>query len=410
MIAIGLSPNTQRDDVLLVLRVLLSPWLWFRGEAIKYLEEYFKRAFQVRFATAFDSGRSCEYAILRTLGVGIGDEVLLQAFTCVAVPNSVMWAGATPVYVDVDDTGNLDPRDLERKITKRSKAIIVQHTFGTPADMEKMQTIAKKHNLFLIEDCAHALGGKYNGKRLGTFGDFAFFSFGRDKVISSVFGGMVITNSKRYGHALRNFQRNLPHPPASWVFAQLFHPIAFAFLLPIYNLFIGKILLVFFQKVRMLSMPVDAIEKKGGRPPWYPRRLPNAQAQLALHQLRKLVAFNSKRGVIANMYERELKTLPVTLPKYVDGSVFLRYNIQTAKASSIYSFFKERGILLGRWYSHVIDPGDVDVARIGYKNGSCPRAELLARWSLNLPTYPRMSMEDAKDVIKILKEYYHGKR
>lgn len=410
MIAIGLSPNTQKDDVVLALRLILSPWRWFRGGATKALEDWFKRYFQVRFVSTFDSGRSCEYAILTTLGVGRGDEVLLQAFTCVAVPNSVLWVGAKPVYVDVDRTGNIDPTDIEHKITKQSKAIIVQHTFGVPADMEKIVTLAKKYKLFLIEDCAHGLGATIGGRKVGTFGDFAFFSFGRDKVVSSVCGGVVVTDDKENGHALRNFQRILPLPPFSWVFAQLFHPVAFFFILPLYNILgIGKIALLFFQKVGMLGKPVDAIEKKGGRPPLYPRRLPNAQAIIALHQLGKLAMYTSHRQKIAALYDKELKDIPVELQNAQNGSVFLRYNIRSAKASSLYSFFKEKGILLGRWYSHVVDPSDVDLKSIGYQQGSCPRAELLARWSLNLPTYPRMTIQDAKKVVKILKEYYHGK-
>ena len=120
--------------------------------------------------------------------IGEGDEVLVQAFTCVAVPNSVLWAQATPVYADIDATLNIDPIDVEKKITNRTKAIIVQHTFGIPADMDALVALAKKHNILLIEDCAHSLGATYKGKKVGTFGDAAFFSFGRDKVVSSVFG------------------------------------------------------------------------------------------------------------------------------------------------------------------------------------------------------------------------------
>src|SRR5581483_4013141 len=113
-----------------------------------------------------------------------------QAFTCVAVPNSVLWTGAKAIYADIDETGNLDPKDLEKKITKKTKAVIIQHTFGIAANMDAIQKVLKGKKIILIEDCAHALGASYKGKKLGTFGEFAFFSFGRDKVISSVFGGM----------------------------------------------------------------------------------------------------------------------------------------------------------------------------------------------------------------------------
>lgn len=407
MIAIGISPNAQSDDVVIAVGVLFTPWRWFRGSAIKTLEDWFKRFFKAQFAIAFDSGRSCEYAILKAIGVGGGDEVLLQAFTCVAVPNSVIWNGGVPIFVDVDSTGNLDVSDLERKITPRSRAIIVQHTFGIAADIERITEIARKNKLVLIEDCAHALGATHKGKKIGTFGDIAFFSFGRDKVISSVFGGMVITNNKKYAKAIRNFQRNLLFPSVGWVFAQLFHPIAFVFILPLYNvLSIGKLLLVFFQKLGALSFPVAPSEKKGQRPPFYPRKLPNAQAILALNQLKKYDAFNKKRQKIASLYTKALHNLPITLPTYSEGDIFLRYNIQTSVAPEIYTHFRKKGILLGRWYSHVIDPPGVDLAKVGYTTGSCSKAEIMAKKSLNLPTHPRMTISDATKIVRILRKYY----
>lgn len=407
MIAIGLSPNTQLDDVFLAISVLLTPWRWFKGSAIKSLEDWFKRYFNSQFAILFDSGRSCEYAILRALGIGQGDEVLIQAFTCVAVPNSILWVKAVPVYIDIDKTGNLDVSDLEEKITDKSRAIIVQHTLGVAADIEKASQVAKKYKLILIEDCAHALGASFHGKKVGTFGDFAFFSFGRDKVISSVFGGMVVTNSKKYAKLLRGFQRNLAFPSAGWIVAQLFHPIAFLLILPLYNVVnIGKILLVIFQKLHLLSKPVAKEEKKGIRPSFYPKKLPNAQAFMVLHQVKKLSSCNAKRQEVARFYAKALQDLPITLPQIKEGDIMLRYNLQTQHASPLYQFAKERSILLGRWYSHVVDPQDVDLLAVGYRIGSCPKAEFVARQSLNLPTYPRMTLVDAGKVVEVIKEYF----
>lgn len=407
MIAIGLSPNTQRDDVITALSVLLTPWRWFRGSAVKALEDWFKRYFRAQFAISFDSGRSCEYAILKAIGIGTGDEVLIQPFTCVAVPNSILWNGGTPVYIDVDETGNIDVTELEKKITPKSRAIIVQHTFGISANIEAIQALARKHKLILIEDCAHALGATRTGKKLGTYGDISFFSFGRDKVVSCVFGGMVLTNNKKYAQVIRNFQRNLPFPLIGWVFAQLFHPVAFTFILPLYNVFsIGKALLVFLQKIGLLGTPVDITEKRGQRPSFYPRKLPNAQAIVALNQLKKLEACNKKRQKIAHLYTKALHNLPITLPPYSDGDIFLRYNIQTSVAPEIYVFFRKKGILLGRWYSHIIDPVGVELTKVGYQMGSFPKAESMARKSLNLPTYPRMQISDATKIVQVLRQYY----
>ena len=163
---------------------------------IKELENVFREYQNSKYAFSFNSGRSALFTIINALDIKEGDEVLVQAFTCNAVPNPVLWAGGIPIYVDVDDTLNIDPEDFERKITGRSRVVVIQHTFGVPAQIDKILEIAKRHNLIVIEDCAHALGATHNGKLVGTFGDIAFFSVGRDKVISSVWGGMITTNDE----------------------------------------------------------------------------------------------------------------------------------------------------------------------------------------------------------------------
>ena len=129
-------------------------------------------------AFAFWKGRVALYAILESLGIGPGDEVILPGFTCVVVPNAVLYRGAMPVYVDIEGTAfTMDVRDIERKITSRTKAIIVQHTYGIPADMDGIKTIADRHGLPIIEDAPLAHGARYCGKRVGLFGQLACFSF-----------------------------------------------------------------------------------------------------------------------------------------------------------------------------------------------------------------------------------------
>jgi len=159
-IFIALSPNTQPEDVFLAFKLLFSPRKWQGGKEIKKLEESFKKYFQAKFAISFLSGRTSLWSILKSLGIGEGDEVLLQAYTCVVVPNPIVALGAKPVWVDINkETFNMDVGDFEKKISKNSKAVIVQHTFGQPAWVEKIVKIAKKYKLFVIEDCAQALGG-----------------------------------------------------------------------------------------------------------------------------------------------------------------------------------------------------------------------------------------------------------
>jgi dTDP-4-amino-4,6-dideoxygalactose transaminase len=264
---ISLSPNTQKKDFFLALKLLFQPHHWQKGRAIQKLENWFKKYLKVSTAVSFDSGRSSLLAILKSLNFKKEDEVLLQAFTCVAVPNSVIWAGLKPVFVDIDQTLNLDSQDLKRKITFKSKAVIIQHTFGYPSQIEKIKKICQKHNLILIEDCAHGLGAQYQGKKIGTFSDASFFSFGRDKVVSSVFGGLAVTNDQKIGKNLKKFQKNLKFPDKKFILQNLLHPILFALILPIYYFFnLGKFLLVLFQRLNLLNFPVDPCEKKGQKP------------------------------------------------------------------------------------------------------------------------------------------------
>lgn len=410
-IAISLSPNTQLDDIWQAVKTLVQPWNWKKGCAVEKIEQWFKDYFEATHAVSFNSGRSALYAVLKSFDIGEGDEVLLQAFTCVAVPDPIIWIGAKPIYVDIDETLNIDFGALEKYINKKTKAIIVQHTFGVPAKIEMIKKIAQKHDLILIEDCAHALGGSFKSKKLGTFGDAAFFSFGRDKVISSVFGGVAIINSKfktgapRTSSKLRDLQKKLPFPNYFWILQQLLHPIAFALILPLYNIAIGKLILVVLQKLRLLSKPVYLEEKNGEKPSVFPARYPNALARLLLCQLKKLEIYNKLRKEKALCYFDQLTDKKgLVLPTQIEGALYLRFNLLTDKAEKILNIARERKMLLGNWYKNIIDPEGVDLEKLGYKKGSCPNAERMAKLSVNLPTYPKLSAEQLNAIACLFKE------
>lgn len=389
VISCSLSPNTEKDDVVLALQTILSPWRWQIGTEREKVKAWLSDYFDVDTIFLFDSGRSALFAILQAFDIGAGDEVIVQAFTCVAVPNSVLWAGAKPVFADIDDTLNIDCDDVDKKITKRTKAIVLQHTFGIPANLDKLVAVAKKHGLILIEDCAHSLGASYKGKKIGTFGDGAFFSFGRDKVVSSVWGGAAIisTKYKIQSTKLKQFQEKLKYPSLFWIFQQLLHPIAFSFILPLYDVQIGKIFLLLLQKLRLLSKPVFPEELNGQRPKGFPARFPNALAILLLNQLKKLERYNKNRLEIARFYAK----------KNVDG-VYLRFPMLVDNPAEIIQKAKKNGVLLGNWYHNIIDPPGVDLEVVGYIRGSCPKAEEIARRIINLPT--RITHSEAEYVIQ----------
>ncbi len=409
-IFISLSPNTERDDVQLALKLVFRFASWKKGKKIKELEEKFKEYLEVRHSSSFNSGRSALMAILEALGIREGDEVLLQGFTCNSAVIPILERKAKPVFVDVDDNLNLDPKDLEKKITSKSKAVMIQHTFGWPAKIGEILEITKRHNLLLIEDCAHSLGAKYEGKFCGTFSDAAFFSLGRDKIISSVFGGMVVTNNDSFAKKIERFKERLDYPSGFWVFQQLLHPILVNYLvLPAYRFpNLGKVLLVFFQKIKILSKAVHWQEKKGKIPKYFPKKLPNALAILALNQLKKLERFNSHRRKIAKFYEDGLKETKFILPFLGEREevVFMRYPILVEDSDKILKEARRRKILLNDgWRKSSIVPPDTDIGTMQYIPGSCQKAEKIAETILNLPTHINISEKKAQRIINFLKDY-----
>jgi perosamine synthetase len=405
-ISISLSPNTERDDILLAFKLLFQPWKWQKGGLTPLLEEEFREYLGAEYAFAFNSGRSALLAILQSLRLQQGDEVLLQAFTCNAVPNPVLWAGLKPVYVDCrEDDYNIDAEDLGRKITPRSKAVIVQHTFGLPADMDQVMEVCRRRNLILIEDCAHALGATYKGKKVGTFGKATFFSFSRDKVISCVYGGMATTSDPALAENLKKFQETSGYPSLFWIKQQLLHPLLMNWIiLPTYRFF-GKYLLVLLQWIGLLSKAVHWEEKRGKMPGYFPRRLPNALAILALCQFKKLERFNQHRKEIADFYARELKDTKYQIPntKYQEGNIFLRFPVIHPDAHEIIKKAWRNNLLIGDWYTTPIAPHDTRLDTVEYTIGSCPVAEKLSHITLNLPTHANISLKDAQYLIDFIR-------
>ena len=409
-LAITLSPNLEKDDIFLALSAFLNFRHWQHGDHIRQTENWFKEYFKTAEVFSFNSGRSALYFILKSFGIDKGDEVIIQAFTCVAVPEPVMWLGAKPIYADIDESLNIDPGLLEELITSKTRAIIVQHTFGVPANLDAIKKITQKYNLRLIEDCCHALGAEYKKRKIGTFGDAAFFSFGRDKVISSVFGGMAIFPKKNKNinfYAPRELYGQIKMPAKKWILKQLLHPLLFSLVLPLYNTGLGKLILALALKIGIIVKPVEVMELSGGRPSHFPALLPNALAVIAINQLKKLERFNRHRQTLASVYAHKLKdSTKIKLPAVNSGAIYLRYNIFHPRSNNLLKMFKEKEkIILGNWYKRVIDPNGVNLGKVGYYPGLCKTAEKAAELSLNLPTYPNLKKEQAEKIAGLLLKY-----
>lgn len=393
-----------REDVLTLVRQLLAPTRLLHGTAVERYEREFERRIGVAHAYAFASGRVGLYAVLRAMDVGEGDEVLLQAPTHVVVPNAVRYTGATPIFVDSrPDDFNMDLGLAERLVTPRTKVLLVQHTFGIPVDMDAALDLARRHRLRVVEDCAHALGARYDGRSVGAFGDAAFFST-EEKTISSSMGGVVVTRDPVLAERVAQFQTRCASPPALLAARHLFKLLVFHLITepsvhrytrPLYRLL----------RSRVIAPPATSEEEaRGERPDWYERRLSNAQAAVALSQLRRLDANLAHRQRIATAYTRHLQARGFAVPRLPAKAspAFSRYplcvgNKETAMRAA------RRVAILGQWLSEPVDgaapPGDAD-----YKWGSCPNAERITAHLVNLPTHLKVRTSDAEKLVTALAE------
>ncbi|MHB8580844.1 MAG: DegT/DnrJ/EryC1/StrS family aminotransferase [Ignavibacteriaceae bacterium] len=191
------QPTLDGNEKKYVNECLDTSWISSRGEFIPRFENDFRKFIGVEHATAVSNGTVALHLAIVTLGIGPGDEVIVPSFTYIASVSTIAITGATPVFVDsLEDTWQMDPKDVKNKITIHTKAIMAVHLYGHPCEMDELVRLAKENNLFLIEDCAEAFGSTYKKKHVGTFGDLATFSFYGNKTITTGEGGMVVTNDE----------------------------------------------------------------------------------------------------------------------------------------------------------------------------------------------------------------------
>lgn len=189
------QPSLTGNERQYVNECLDSTWISSKGKYLGLFEESFKQYSGAQYATAVCNGTVALHLALLALGIGPGDEVIVPTLTYIASVNAVAYVGATPVFVDSErNSWQIDPADVERKITPRTRAIMVVHLYGHPADMDTTLAIAREHGLFIVEDCAEAFGSRIRGQHVGTFGDISTFSFFGNKTVTTGEGGMVVTN------------------------------------------------------------------------------------------------------------------------------------------------------------------------------------------------------------------------
>ena len=370
-----------------------------QGPHVKEYERAFAARIGVRHAVSFAHGRVGLYGLLQALDIGPGAEVLVPVPTHVVVANAVRYAGATPVFVDCRaDSWNIDLDAAERLMTERTRALLLQHTFGTPADIDGALELGRRHGVEILEDCVHSLGARHRGRAVGGFGRAAFFSTEETKTISSTMGGMASTDDDALAARLREFQSRCGWP-GRWRAARyvvklltyhvLTQPALHRYTRPLYEALGQR---------NPLPGPTTPEERSGERPQDYEQRLSNAQALLALRQLCRLDANLDHRRRIGRAYARRLEPLGGGPPAAQDGDepALVRYPMRVPDREAAVRAISPYAVP-GLWFTSVLEEAE-NPGVCGYAAGTCPNAEVASRHLVNLPTHPRVNEADAEAI------------
>jgi perosamine synthetase len=383
--------------------LLLRPWKWRKG----YDREKLRSSIQYWFDAKcflFSSGREGMLGLLRSLDFETGSEIIVQGYTCVALPNAIHAAGYTPIFVDIDPaTLNIHSGDLEKKITARTKAIICQHTFGIIADTQNLREICDKHHIVLIEDLAHVLPDVSGPDSLGINADYMMLSFGRDKAISGICGGAIVSRHDIVSDELEEEEQRAKEMSLWSTFRILLYPSIYAIARTIYNIGLGKIMLVVSRKLTLLLPIINAKEKKGTQSPIL-KKMPNACAALAGRELKNMHSINNHRRVLTKLYIEAAEKYHWDIPGSISPDFPLqKFPILTEDADAMRIALKKHNIYLDDgWTGSAVCPRSVQLSTTGYSEGSCPKAEEIAASIVTLPTHITMTMTQAKRLISHL--------
>jgi UDP-2-acetamido-2-deoxy-ribo-hexuluronate aminotransferase len=334
--------NDIKQELFDVLTEVLESSQYILGPKVQELEKSIAAYHGVPEAVGVASGTDALHLALDAIGIGEGDEVITTPFTFFATAEAILYTGATPVFVDIEpDTMNIDPGRIEQSITKRTKAIVPVHIFGHPADMERIQAIAKEHSLSVIEDCAQSFGAGIKGRKTGSFGDAGCFSFYPSKNLGAFGdGGMVVLGDDTIAADIRKLRNH------------------------------G-------------SVGVYRHESVG-----FNSRLDEIQAAVLLVKLRRIDAYNQRRRQIASLYNTLLSgTVAPPVERPGCTHVYHQYTIRTAKRNELQSHLRENNVSSVVYYPIPLHLQEA-VSFLGYKKGDFPVTEETAEKVLSLPIFP----------------------
>lgn len=340
------------------LEVLRSGW-YVLGEQVNSFEEEFANYTGAKYCVGLASGLDALWIAFRLLGIGKGDEVIVQGNTYIASVMGITMNGATPVFVEPDQYYGIDPNRIEEKITDKTKAILVVHLYGIASKMDKIVDLCKKHHLKLVEDCAQSHGACFDGKMTGTFGDVGCFSFYPSKNLGAFGdGGAVVVNDEQLAKEFKIY-RNYGSEKRY------------------YNKVVGT-----------------------------NSRLDELQAGLLRVRLRHLHELSEEKLAIAERYSREINNPQIKLPEIPDRatSVWHQYVIRCEERERLIAYLNEREI--GTLIHYPIPPHLAEAYQyLGHKEGFLPITEHLAQTVLSIPMYNGMTKEEQDYVIHALNEF-----
>ncbi len=362
-------------DLKAVRKVLLSEWLT-QGPEVSNFEKALTDYTGARYAVVFANGTAALHAAYYVTGLKPGDEFITTPLTFAATANAGLYLGAKPVFADINHQGNLDPVAVAQKITAKTKMIAVVDYAGLPVDLRAFKTLAKKHNLILIEDACHALGAEYQGKKIGSISDMSIFSFHPVKSITTGEGGAVLTNNKKYYDQL-----------------------------------------IMFRTHGLTKDPTCLTKKSPGD--WYHEmqmlgfnyRLTDLQAALGTSQMRRLDRFIAAREKIAARYDKELSGLadhiilpPRSTQKRSSWHLYC-IRLTTALANKRSTIFQElRAAGIGVQVHYIPVYFHPYYQGLGYAKGLCPKAESWYESAISLPIFPELTKHQQDIVITTVRK------
>lgn len=372
----------DNKDIASINKVLKSAFLT-QGPVVTEFEKSLCHYTKAKYALAVANGTVALHLAMLVLGIQKDHEVITSPLTFVASANCVLYCGGKVVFADIEeDSGLIDPSEIEKKITKNTKAIIPVHYAGQSADMEKIAQIAKKHNLFVIEDAAHAIGSEYQGSKVGScrYSDMTIFSFHPVKTITTGEGGAITTNNHNLykkllllrTHGITKERQDFKNP---------------------YNIEIGP----WYYEMQFLG---------------FNYRLTDIQAALGVSQMRKISHFNKKRREIVEIYKKAFakdeRFMTLTektygIPAYHLFPLLINFGKIKKTKTELFKDLEKNGLHLQVHYIPVhLQPY---YKKFGYKLGDFPNAEKFYQQEVSLPLYPSLTSSDINKIIKTIKTY-----